>query len=73
MNVDWFSGRNRGVFLTIRDIDCADFDVQRLAEDLRRMHVSYAQFFASGYVTTHPTDLPYLRRSPYLGDRDLVG
>ncbi len=70
---DWFYQRNRGVFLTIRDVDCAGFDARRLANDLAGMHVTYAQFFASGYVTVYPTALADLRVSPWLGGRDLAG
>ncbi|MCM3632667.1 alpha-amylase family protein [Paenibacillus camelliae] len=72
MNPDWLKQRSRGVHLTIRDIDCRDFDVEQLAQDLTDMGVNILSFFCAGYVTTHQTDLS-IRRSPYLGDRDLTG
>lgn len=72
MNPDWLNYRSRGVHLTIRDIDCRDFDVEQLALDLEAMNVNVLSFFCAGYVTTHPTDLS-IRMSPYLAGRDLTG
>lgn len=72
MNPDWLTQRSRGVHLTIRDIDCRDFDVEQLAIDLEEMGVNILSFFCAGYITTHQTTLS-IRRSPYLGERDLTG
>ncbi len=69
----WLQRRNRGFHVTIRDVDCQDFDVQRFIDDLVAMHTSFFSFFVGGYVTTYPTDLPYQRESPYLEGRDLAG
>jgi len=69
---DWLKQRSRGVHLTIRDIDCKDFDAESLAKDLHEMGVNVLSFFCAGYVTVHPTSLN-IRRSPYLGDRDITG
>jgi hypothetical protein len=74
----WLERRNRAFHVTIRDVDCEDFDVQRFIDDLASMHVTFFSFFVGGYVTTYPTDLPYQRVSPYLdeegdGLRDLAG
>jgi len=70
---DWLRRRNRGFHVTIRDVDCAGFDVQRFVDDLVSMHVTFFSFFVGGYVTTYPTRLAYQRESPYLGGRDLAG
>ena len=69
----WLHNRNRGFHVTIRDVDCQDFDVQRFIEDLSSMHATFFSFFVGGYVTTYPTSLPYQRVSPYLNGRDLAG
>jgi hypothetical protein len=69
----WLYRRNRAFHVTIRDIDCRDFDVQRFIDDLVSMHVTFFSFFVGGYVTTYPTDLAYQRVSPYLDGRDLTG
>jgi len=68
----WLRKRNRGLHVTIRDVDCAGFDVERFIADLKRMHVTFFSFFVGGYVTTYPTELAYQRVSPYLGGRDLT-
>ena len=69
----WMSRRQRLIHMTIRDVDCADFDVEHCIETFRRWNVTCFSFFAGGYVTTYPTDLPWQRVSPYLGERDLCG
>ncbi|MFH5185203.1 family 10 glycosylhydrolase [Paenibacillus sp. TAB 01] len=69
----WVSRRGRGIHLTIRDIDCANFDAEQMAKDFHEMHVSYFSFFAGGYVTTYPTKLDVQRESPYLQGQDLTG
>jgi hypothetical protein len=69
---DWLTERSRGVHMTIRDVDCIDFDAERLAEDLHEMGVNVLSFFCAGYVTVHPTALS-IRNSPFLGDRDITG
>jgi hypothetical protein len=70
---DWILRRNCGIHMTIRDIDCRDFDVEAMAREFSRLHVDYFSFFAGGYVTTYPTRLPFQRVSPELGGRDLTG
>ncbi|TDF91986.1 family 10 glycosylhydrolase [Paenibacillus piri] len=70
---DWVQQRGRGIHLTIRDIDCANFDAEQMAKDFHDMHVSYFSFFAGGYVTTYPTQLDLQRISPYLQDMDVTG
>lgn len=72
-NNDWLTRRNRGLHMTIRDVDCANFDVPRFIRDLHDMHVTFFSFFVGGYVTTYPTRLEYQRMSPYLNGRDLAG
>lgn len=69
----WLQRRNRGFHVTIRDVDCRDFDVPRFIADLKSMHVTFFSFFVGGYVTTYPTALEYQRVSPYLDGRDLAG
>ncbi len=70
---EWLSRRNRGIHMTIRDVDCAGFDVEGMVATYARWHVTYFSFFAAGYVTTYPTRLPLQRVSPWLGGRDLTG
>jgi len=75
MSIDssWLRKRGRGIHLTIRDIDCKDFDAERMAQDFAEMGVTFFSFFAGGYVTTYPSKLPYSRRSPWLGEQDITG
>ncbi|MGI2292726.1 alpha-amylase family protein [Paenibacillus sp. GXUN7292] len=69
---DWLSKRGRGVHLTIRDVDCKQFDTEQFADDLQKLGVNVLSFFCAGYVTVHPTSLG-IRQSPYLAGRDLTG
>lgn len=69
----WLKKRNRGIHLTIRDIDCKDFDAEKMAQDFHNMGITFFSFFSGGYVTTYPSKLKYSRRSPWLGDRDITG
>jgi hypothetical protein len=69
----WMDRRNRGLHVTIRDVDCRDFDVERFIADLTDWRVSFFSYFVGGYVTTYPTKLKYQRESPWLGGRDLAG
>jgi hypothetical protein len=72
--LDWISGRLCGIHMTIRDIDCRDFDAARMARDFHELGVDFFSFFAAGYVTTYPSALPLQRVSPYLAPgRDLAG
>jgi len=60
--------------MTIRDIDCADFDVEDCLAHFKRWRVTLFSFFAGGYVTTYPTKLNWQKVSPYLAEgRDLCG
>jgi hypothetical protein len=70
---DWLRRRNRGIHMTIRDIDCEGFDVEGMLATYARWHVTYFSFFAAGYVTTFPTRLALQRVSPWLHGRDLPG
>ena len=72
-NYDWIHQRGCGIHLTIRDVDCRDFDVEAAVKEFERMHVDFFSFFAAGYVTTYPTRLEFERVSPWLGGRDLAG
>jgi hypothetical protein len=63
-NYDWILHRNCGIHMTIRDVDCRDFDVEAMAKEFSRLHVDYFSFFAAGYVTTYPTSLEFERLSP---------
>jgi hypothetical protein len=73
-SLPWLERRNRAFHVTIRDVDCENFDVRRFIDDLVSMHVTFFSFFVGGYVTTYPTDLAYQRVSPYLDPgRDLAG
>ncbi len=66
--------RHRCLHMTIRDIDCADFDVQVMIDLYRSWNVTLFSFFAGGYVTTYPTRIPWQRVSRYLAPgRDLCG
>jgi hypothetical protein len=70
---DWLSRRNRGIHMTIRDVDCANFDVEAMARTFAEWRVTFFSFFAAGYVTTYPTRLALQRISPWLEGRDLTG
>jgi len=70
---DWFGRRHRVVHMTIRDIDCADFDVAGMIERYRELGVTLFSFFAGGYVTTYPSKLDWQRVPDQLGGRDLCG
>ena len=72
MDNSWLLNRNCGVHMTIRDVDCEGFDAMKMAEDFNTMGVNFISFFAGGYITTYPSSIPESRKSPYLGDRDLV-
>lgn len=70
---DWQQRRNRGVHITIRDVDCAEFDVEAMIATYARWHVTCFSFFTAGYVTTCPTRQALQRVSAWLGGRDLTG
>ncbi len=70
---DWLRKRNRGIHMTIRDVDCADFDTEAMARTFSTWRVTFFSFFAAGYVTTYPTRLALQRISPWLEGRDLTG
>jgi hypothetical protein len=70
---DWLKRRNRGIHMTIRDVDCENFDVPAMIEEFERCRITYFTFFCGGYVTTYPTALELQRKSPWLNDRDLTG
>ncbi len=70
---DWLNRRTRGIHITIRDVDCRDFDVEQMLKDFKEMHVEFFSFFCGGYITTYPTKLRYQRMSPWLEGRDLTG
>jgi Hypothetical glycosyl hydrolase 6/Beta-galactosidase trimerisation domain len=72
-NYDWILHRNCSIHMTIRDVDCRNFDVEAMAKEFERLHVDFFTFFAAGYVTTYPTKLEFERLSPWLGGRDLAG
>jgi hypothetical protein len=72
MDNAWLKERNCGIHMTIRDVDCAGFDAERMARDFHGMGVNFFSFFAGGYVTTYPSKLSESRISPWLGGRDLV-
>ena len=70
---NWLARRNRGIHMTIRDVDCGGFDVPALIQTFVEWKVTFITFFAAGYVTTYPTALPLQRVSPWLDGRDLAG
>jgi len=45
---DWLRHRNRGFHVTIRDVDCRDFDVPRFIGDLGSMHATFFSFLYLG-------------------------
>jgi len=70
---NWLNKRGRGIHITIRDIDCKEFDAENMVKHFYEMGVSFFTFFAGGYVTTYPSKLKYSRRSPWLKDKDITG
>lgn len=73
MDNSWLHKRGTGIHMTIRDVDCENFDAERMAKEFREMGVSFFSFFAGGYITTYPSKLKESRISPWLGDRDVTG
>ncbi|TVR48533.1 MAG: hypothetical protein EA425_14155 [Puniceicoccaceae bacterium] len=70
----WQERRHRAVHMTIRDIDCADFDAEATIATFKRLNITLFSFFAGGYVTTYPSRLPWQRVSRHLAPgRDLCG
>lgn len=65
--------RHRLIHMTIRDPDCPDFDVDHMIETYSRWRVTAFSFFAAGYITTYPSNLPFQRLSPGMEKRDLTG
>ncbi|WP_320122017.1 alpha-amylase family protein [uncultured Sphaerochaeta sp.] len=63
---DWIKSRMTSVHMTIRDVDCQDFDVDAFIDAMQKLHIDFFSFFAGGYVTTYPSALEYQRISPYL-------
>ena len=60
--------------MTIRDVDCSDFDVDDLIQKFIDLHIDMFTFFTGGYVTTYQTALGMQRISPYLAQgRNLAG
>jgi hypothetical protein len=71
---DWMSRRHRALHMTLRDIDCAEFDVAETIATFQRWNVTLFSFFAGGYVTTYPSKLPWQKVSRHLAPgRDLCG
>jgi hypothetical protein len=73
MDNTWLKKRNSGIHMTIRDVDCENYDAERMAREFHEMGVSFFSFFAGGYITTYPSKLPESRLSPWLGDQDVTG
>lgn len=67
------ASRHRLIHMTIRDPDCAGFDVDHMIETYSRWRVTGFSFFAAGYITTYPSKLPFMRLSPGMESRDLTG
>jgi len=72
MDNSWINKRGRGIHLTIRDIDCKNFDAEKMGKDFYDMNVTFFSFFTGGYITTYPSKLKYSRISPWLGDQDIT-
>lgn len=70
---NWLASRGRGIHITIRDVDCRDFDVDDMIRVFNDCRVTFFSFFCGGYVTTYPTGLEFQRVSPWLDGRDLTG
>ena len=73
MDNSWLSNRNCGIHMTIRDVDCENFDAEQMAKDFHRMGVNFFSFFAGGYITTYPSNLSDSRLSPWLNGQDVTG
>ena len=73
MDNSWLSRRGCGIHMTIRDVDCENFDAEAMAKSFHEMGVSFFSFFAGGYITTYPSKLQDSRLSPWLGTQDITG
>ncbi len=73
LKCEWAARRGRSIHMTIRDVDCKEFDITALIDDFKRMHVTFFSFHACGYVTNYPSKLDWQRQCPELNGRDLCG
>src|SRR5262245_36208605 len=69
----WFGGCRRWGQINLWEIDPVDADVAYWADVFRRMRLDGLTLTCAGFVTYYPTEIAGLRRSPWLGARDLFG
>lgn len=69
----WFSQPLRWISLIFANDDPGNFDPDFWLDFIRRAHVDAAAINAGGIIATYPTDLPFHRRNPKLGNFDLFG
>ena len=75
LETPWYRRVMRWGQTNVREIDAAPghYDVQWWVDHWQRTHVQGVIINAGGIVAYYPSALPLHRRSPYLGERDLVG
>ncbi len=68
----WTENKLRMVQFNMMQEDAA-VPAEHLVEILKSYHANAVMMGAGGIVAMYPTNLPFHYRSPYLGDRDLLG
>ena len=68
----WLENRTRMIQNNLRDVD-ARMDVDLFVENLKSFDANCVMVGAAGITAFYPTCLPFATRSPFLGDRDLLG
>ncbi|MBB3146898.1 hypothetical protein FHS21_003314 [Phyllobacterium trifolii] len=61
------------MIMTMREDDAAKWEPEKLVEFAKSFSVDALGFSVAGITAFYPTEIPLHRRSPSLGDRDLVG
>ncbi|WP_439624745.1 beta-galactosidase trimerization domain-containing protein [Shinella sp.] len=69
---EWLKTSNI-MIMTMREDDAGRWDPQKLVEFAKSLSVDALGFSTAGITAFYPTDIPLHRRSPSLGNRDVVG
>jgi Hypothetical glycosyl hydrolase 6 len=69
----WYSQVKRWGQVNITEDNAVDFDMDFWRDYWRKTHTEGMIWNAGGFVAYYPTKVPYHRRAPLLGNRDLFG
>jgi hypothetical protein len=67
MNNAWLKERNCGIRMTIRDVDSAGFDVERMARDFHDLGVNFFSFFRRRLRNNLPLQAARVADQPLAG------